>query len=91
MRFTVSLTADCTAAESLGRVLDLRAHTHVIPWTTVRPALSFPELAPATGFVARTAVGPCGFDDPMVVEAIEQRRGWHRVRIRKEGRAIGGG
>ena len=90
MRFTVRLAADGTAEEALGRLLDLGAHTRVIPFTTVEPALTYPELGPGTRFVARTAVGRLGFDDPMVVESIERRRGWHRIRLRKKGRAIRG-
>ena len=89
-RFTVRLPAQCPAHEALGRVLDLRVHNQVIPLTTITPARAFCELRPGSSFVARTAVGRFGFDDPMVVEHIGMVPGRAVARLRKEGRAIRG-
>ncbi|MBB1510416.1 hypothetical protein [Tessaracoccus sp. MC1756] len=89
-RFTVTLHADCPPPEALSRVLDLRAHSRVIPFTTLTPAPSFAELEPGARFVARTAIGPFGFDDPMVVEHLDAGPGRCSARLRKQGRAIRG-
>ena len=91
--FHVHLETDLPAAEAWRRVLDLRAHSDVIPLTTVTGAqLEAASLAPGSRFVARTAVGRVGFDDIMVVDAIEQPRDGSgaRARIHKEGKLIGG-
>jgi hypothetical protein len=71
--FTVHLDSTLPAPEAWRRVLDLDAHTAVIPLTTVTgEAMSAEELVPGSRFVARTAVGPVGFDDVMLVESITQ-------------------
>lgn len=88
--FTVRLQAQCPADQALSRVLDLRAHSQVIPLTTLTPAPAFSDLTPGFRFVARTALGPLGFDDPMVVEHIGTVPGRAAARLRKEGRAIRG-
>jgi hypothetical protein len=92
-RFGVVIESGLTAPDAWRRVLDLRMHSRVIPLTTVLgPALSADSLSAGSRFVARTAVGPFGFDDAMVVEAItaprEDRAGV--ARIHKEGRVIRG-
>src|SRR6478609_11154301 len=69
--FEVHLDSPLSAPEAWRRILDLRAHTAVIPLTTVTgAALSAAELGPGSRFVARTGLGPIGFDDTMVVESI---------------------
>lgn len=91
--FTVHLDSPLPAAEAWRRVLDLHAHTAVIPLTTVTgEAMSADRLVPGSRFVARTAVGPVGFDDVMVVEAITQPSDDHpgMAWIQKEGNVIGG-
>ena len=84
--FTVDLRCDCPPGEALRRVLDLRAHTRLIPLTTVTPAVAANQLQPGFRFVARTGVGPLAFDDVMVVEEIDAAS----ARIAKQGRIIQG-
>jgi hypothetical protein len=91
--FDVHLRPDLPAAEAWRRVLDLRAHSVVIPLTTVRgDQLEAADLVPGSRFVARTALGPLGFDDVMVVDEISQPTDGSGARalIRKEGRVIRG-
>ena len=68
--FVVELTADCAPGEALRRLLDLRAHSRLIPLTRVSPAVSADELTAGSRFVGRTAVGRFGFDDAMRIEAL---------------------
>lgn len=70
--FTIEVATPVTPDEALRRVLDLRAHDRVIPLTRVRPAVPATDLHPGSSFVARTGVGPLGFDDPMRVEAVDE-------------------
>ncbi|TQM65102.1 carbon monoxide dehydrogenase subunit G [Humibacillus xanthopallidus] len=91
--FDVHLETDLPPAEAWRRVLDLRAHSEVIPLTTVTgDHLEAAALAPGSRFVARTALGPIGFDDVMVIDSIEQPvdGSGARARIHKEGKLIGG-
>lgn len=92
-RFTVVIDTELGAAEAWRRILDLRAHSAVIPLTTVTgDALSAAELRPGSRFIGRTAIGRLGFDDPMVVDEItsptDETGGV--ARLRKEGRTIRG-
>lgn len=87
--FVVELTADYPPAEALSRLLDLREHDRIIPLTRVTPAVPANELRAGSTFVARTAVGPLGFDDPMLVERISFEPA--AARIVKQGRALRGG
>ncbi len=92
-RFTVHLDSTLPAPEAWRRVLDLHAHTAVIPLTTVTgEAMTADALVPGSRFVARTGVGPVGFDDVMVVEAITQPGAEHdgTAWIQKEGRVVRG-
>lgn len=92
-RFTVTVVSDLPPTEAWRRLLDLRAHTRAIPLTTLRgDVLTANELVPGSRFVARTAVGPFGVDDRMVVDEITppQRGAAGSARIRKEGNAIRG-
>lgn len=72
--------------EAWRRVVDVSAHGEVVPFTTGRgPA---PEAAVVgSRYVARTRLGPLGFDDVMVVREIEAGR---RVVFEKVGRLLGG-
>ncbi|MCU1537019.1 MAG: hypothetical protein JWP82_1370 [Humibacillus sp.] len=91
--FHVHLDPDLSAAETWRRVLDLRSHSVVIPLTTVRGTeLAATDLVPGSRFTARTAVGPVGFDDVMVIDEITQPAdgAGARALIRKEGRVIRG-
>lgn len=62
--FRVELTSELSPAEAFDRLLDLDAHSAVIPFTTLT---HHPPLRVGSTFVARTAVGPLGFDDPMMI------------------------
>lgn len=52
---------------------------HRVPLTRVRSVDG--------GFIARTAIGPIGFDDPMTITAWEPP---HRLRIEKTGKVLAG-
>ena len=91
--FEVHLDPPLPAPEAWSRILDLRAHTAVIPLTTVTGyAMVANELVDGSRFVARTGLGPVGFDDVMVVEAIvpPTPTSAGRARIRKEGKVVRG-
>jgi hypothetical protein len=92
-QFCVVLDSDLAAAEAWRRVLDLRMHSRVIPLTTVSgSALSADSLGAGSRFVARTALGPVGFDDPMTVDEITAPQDGRPgvARIHKEGKVIRG-
>jgi hypothetical protein len=65
--------------EAFSRLTDWMRHGDVVPLTTVRLT--------DTGFVARTAVGPLGFDDPMDIVDWDPPR---FCRLEKRGRVIRG-
>ena len=71
--FIIELVCDAPPDDVLRRVLDLRAHSRVIPLTRVTPEVAADQLAVGTVFVARTSVGPVGFDDPMRVDQLSFR------------------
>ncbi|WP_323095235.1 SRPBCC family protein [Intrasporangium sp. YIM S08009] len=92
-RFEMTLVSSLPAPEAWRRILNLRAHSEVIPLTTVTgAALDTSELTPGARFVARTGLGPIGFDDVMVIESYtpptEHDPGV--AHIRKEGRTVTG-
>lgn len=68
--FVVELPTDLSPEDALRRVLDLRAHDRIIPFTRVTPAMPADALTVGTRFVARTSLGPVGFDDPMRIEVL---------------------
>lgn len=68
--FAITLTAGVTPDHAFLRVLDLRAHDRIIPFTRVSPAVPAEELRAGYRFVARTGIGVLGFDDPMRVESV---------------------
>ena len=65
--------------EAFSRLTDWQRHGDVVPLTTVRLT--------DTGFVARTAIGRFGFDDPMDVVEWDPPR---FCRLEKRGRVIRG-
>lgn len=86
-RFVVQLRPSLSATEAFDRILDLDAHTALIPLTTVRHE---GVLGAGRTFVARTGLGRIGFDDQMVVDEFRppgpETPG--RCRIRKTGRWV---
>lgn len=66
-------------AEVFARLTDWERHGEAVPLTRIRRT--------DTGFVARTAVGPIGFDDVMDVVAWDPPRS---CRIEKRGRVVTG-
>ncbi|WP_432559407.1 hypothetical protein [Granulicoccus sp. GXG6511] len=88
--FEVRLTAPLAATVAYDRVLDLDAHTATIPFTTVRVLPGPGPLSTGTRFVARTALGPIGIDDSMIVEEFTRPTGDRAgvCRIRKTGRWV---
>lgn len=85
--FVVRLQPSLAATEAFDRLLDLDAHTALIPLTTVRHDGA---LGAGRAFVARTALGPLRIDDPMVVDEFRRPRveAPGRCRIRKTGRWV---
>ncbi|WP_256793310.1 hypothetical protein [Terrabacter sp. Ter38] len=91
--FEVHLDSPLPAPEAWRRILDLRAHTAVIPLTTVTgEAMGASELVEGSRFIARTGLGPMGFDDVMVVQSIVRptTHSAGSARIRKEGKVVRG-
>ncbi|OFE17211.1 hypothetical protein BA895_17310 [Humibacillus sp. DSM 29435] len=91
--FEIRIDSPLSAPDAWARILDLRAHSVVIPLTTVTgDTLDAAGLAPGSSFNARTAVGPAGFDDPMVFEEVIQptETSAGQARIRKEGKLVRG-
>lgn len=64
-------------AEAFARITDWESHR--VPFTRIRRT--------AEGFIARTGVGPFGFDDPMQITRFEPP---HRVDLVKRGRIVRG-
>lgn len=89
-RFTVRLETSLPAPVAWERVLDVARHADIVPFTTIEPYAV--QLVPGARFVARTAWGPVGVDDVMVVDEVtpptESMPG--QARIRKEGKVIRG-
>ncbi|MBC7309364.1 MAG: SRPBCC family protein [Tetrasphaera sp.] len=83
--FTVSASTREPIEEVWRRVSDLGAHADGVPFTSS----STDPGAPGKGwrFVARTAVGPVGFDDSMVITEWDPPR---RLRVEKTGRVLAG-
>ncbi len=91
--FSVRIASALSPEQAWARVLDLRSHTAVIPLTTLTgDAMTAEGLAPGSRFVARTGLGPVGFDDVMVVDEIATPTGaaGSRTLIHKEGRLVRG-
>lgn len=90
--FTVEIRCSQPPAEAIGRILDLRQHSRVIPLTTVTPSVAAKSLAVGSRLVARTGLGRLGFDDVMLVEELSFGADGSAAgaRISKHGRAIRG-
>ena len=91
--FQVRIDTPRRADEAWDRVLDLRLHDRLIPFTRITSGkVPAAELGSGSAFVARTGLGPLGFDDPMVVEGLVRPSGDSagRARIRKHGTVIRG-
>lgn len=87
-RYRIELPSTLPADEAFHRLVDLDAHTAVIPLTTLRHT---PPLQAGSRFTARTAVGPVGFDDSMLVrEYAEPGDGPGRAVFVKTGRWVTG-
>lgn len=90
--FTVTFDSPLAPDAALARILDLRQHDRIIPFTGLAPRMAADQLRPGSEFVARTAIGPVGFDDRMRVEAITLGADQPEASavISKHGRAIRG-
>lgn len=93
VHFQVRIDTPRRADEAWDRVLDLRLHDRLIPFTRITSGkVPAAELRPGSDFVARTGLGPLGFDDVMVVTdltaPVDDSAGL--ARIRKQGRIIRG-
>ncbi len=91
--FVLHATSPLPARTVFERLVDWDRHSAAIPLTRLQH-----DGAPRVGqrFVARTGVGPLGFDDVMVVDVLEPPSGDQpgdapgRVTITKHGRVVGG-
>lgn len=83
----VNVASPLSPAEAFARLTDLDGHTAAIPLTKLTHQ---PPLRKDSTFIARTAIGPIGFDDPMVVtEYAEPGTGsTGRIAFRKTGRWV---
>ncbi|MEO7754525.1 MAG: SRPBCC family protein [Terracoccus sp.] len=91
--FSVRIASRLSPEQAWSRVLDLHSHTAVIPLTTLTgDAMTASGLEPGSRFVARTGLGPVGFDDVMVVDEITAPtdEAPSRTLIHKEGRLVRG-
>ena len=69
--FRFVLSTDLPPAAAFARVLDLRVHDDVVPLTRITEGrVAADALHAGSRFVARTALGPLGIDDPMVVDEL---------------------
>jgi hypothetical protein len=66
-RFTVTQQVRAPAASVWAAMVDWRRHGDWAPLTVVRVTTSQPDGV-GVEFVARTGIGPFGFDDPMTVQ-----------------------
>lgn len=91
--FVIRATSLLPASVCFDKLVDWDAHSAAIPLTTLRHD-GVARLGQR--FVARTAIGRIGFDDPMVVELLRRPAGDQTgdlpgvVEVAKRGRVIGG-
>ncbi|MFI8003000.1 SRPBCC family protein [Streptomyces sp. NPDC086010] len=64
--FRIERSSPLPAAEAWRRVTDWERHGDTVPFTSVTVPTG-PHTRAGTVFVARTGLGPLGFDDPMEV------------------------
>lgn len=81
--FSLELAVGAPPDVVWGRLWDLDRHTAAVPLTTVTGG----PLGPGLRFTGRTAIGPIGFDDDMVVRAWDPPR---RAVVEKVGRVLRG-
>ena len=89
--FDLRIESPLPAREAWARILDLRAHDRLIPFTRITQGLaSADELHAGHLFTACTMVGRVGFNDVMVVESISPPSDGTpgRARIAKTGRLV---
>ncbi|MEU4690948.1 SRPBCC family protein [Actinoplanes sp. NPDC023714] len=88
-RFTVTRDVAASAADAWAVLVDWPRHGDWVPLTTVRTLTPRPDGVGAR-FVARTGVGPLGFDDPMTVTVWEPPQGDRpgRCEVVKSGRVV---
>jgi hypothetical protein len=84
--FLVTRETGLSPAQAWARLIDWPAHARHVPLTKIEVRTPGPTGV-GTRFVARTAVGRFGFDDPMEVVAYEPER---FCRIEKRGSAVRG-
>ncbi|GAA3297199.1 MULTISPECIES: SRPBCC family protein [Dactylosporangium] len=84
--FTTSVEVNAPAEQVWAALTDWRNHARWAPLTTVRLTTDRMDGLGA-GFVARSGIGPLGFDDPMTVVRWEPP---HRCDVDKHGRVIRG-
>ena len=93
VHFDVRIDTPRSPDEAWSRVLDLRLHDRLIPFTRItRGMVPAAGLRPGSEFVARTGLGPIGFDDCMVVTDVTApvADSAGHARIQKKGRVIRG-
>ncbi len=81
--FALDVLVPGTPGQVWERLWDLDRHTATVPLTTVTGG----PLGAGARFTGRTAVGPVGFDDDMVVRAWDPPR---RAVVEKVGRVLRG-
>lgn len=85
-RFELTLQVPLSPEETWARIVDVTAHGRVVPFTTgVGPAPV--DVVTGSRLIARTALGPIGFDDVMTVSSCEPAR---YVQFVKVGKVLGG-
>jgi hypothetical protein len=89
--FHLQRTAPLSLDEAWHRLTDWPRHGRAVPLTRVR-VLTPPPTAEGTVFVARTGLGPVGFDDRMEVTVWRPPAGDTpgRCRLEKRGRLVRG-
>lgn len=90
--FVVRIDSELTPDVAWDRILDLSAHSRLIPFTTLRGPGVATGLTAGSTFEARTGWRRMGFDDPMIVESWRPPAGEQAGRcvIRKTGRTVTG-
>lgn len=82
--FTVTADSPLPPVAAWSRLVDWPRHARHVPFTAITVTTP-PPPGVGTVFVARTALGPMGFDDPMEVVVWEPPR---FCRIEKRGRVM---
>jgi len=91
--FVIRASSPLPASVCFEKLVDWDAHSAAIPLTRLQHD---GDVRLGQRFVARTGVGPLGFDDPMQVELLRRPTGDNAdalpgvVEVAKQGRVIGG-